>query len=82
MAPAVLLRSPRARPLHRFTAGLIDVFFVPLIGLFLLPECGYWLPIVIGAAWVAALAERLRAHMVVPRLKLGRVAGQRPDSAL
>ena len=54
VAPAVLLRSPRARPLHRFTAGLIDVFWVPLMGLFLLPYYGYWLPVVIGAACVAA----------------------------
>jgi Flp pilus assembly protein TadD/uncharacterized RDD family membrane protein YckC len=54
VAPAVLLRSPRARPLHRFTAGLIDLFSVPLIGLFLFPEHGYRLPVVIGAACVAA----------------------------
>jgi hypothetical protein len=54
VAPAVLLRSPRARPLHRFTAGLIDVIFVPLIGLSLGLEHGYCLPIVLGAACVAA----------------------------
>lgn len=53
VAPAVLLRSPRARPLHRFTAGLIDVISVPLYGLLLFPGHGYWPPIVLGAACVA-----------------------------
>lgn len=54
VAPAVLLRSPRARPLHRFTAGLIDVFFIPLLGLSVHPGHGYWPPIAVAAACVAA----------------------------
>jgi Flp pilus assembly protein TadD len=59
VAPAVLLRSPRARPLHRFTAGLMDDLFVPLYGPFMVRlflEPGAWLPlaIVTGAACVAA----------------------------
>ena len=58
VAPAVLLRSPRARPLHRFTAGLMDDLFVPLYGpvMFMNLEHRAWPPIAfaIGAACVAA----------------------------
>jgi uncharacterized RDD family membrane protein YckC len=54
VAPAVLLRSPRARWVHRATAGLIDDVFIPLIGALLLPG-GYWLPVVlIGVVCIAA----------------------------
>lgn len=53
VAPAVLLRSPRARALHRFTAGLIDDISIPLFGLSVFTEYGYWPVIVIGAAFVA-----------------------------
>lgn len=55
VAPAVLLRSPRARALHRFSAGVIDDLFVPLYGpfMFSLHESGAWPLIAIGAACVA-----------------------------
>jgi Flp pilus assembly protein TadD len=52
VAPAVLLRSPRARWLHRFTAGLIDDIFVPLFGASLAQWHWYW-AVAIGAACVA-----------------------------
>ena len=56
VAPAVLLRSPRARSLHRFSAGVMDDLFVPLYGPIMVLEfgCRSLLAIAIGVACVAA----------------------------
>jgi tetratricopeptide (TPR) repeat protein/uncharacterized RDD family membrane protein YckC len=39
---AVLLRSPRARPLRRFLAGLVDVVLIPMIALPYTTQYGLW----------------------------------------
>jgi Tfp pilus assembly protein PilF len=49
MPPAILLRSPRARPLRRFLAGFVDIYMVPGWTLFFLSAVGYQ-GIVMGAA--------------------------------
>jgi tetratricopeptide (TPR) repeat protein len=42
-SPAILLRSPRARPLRRFLAGFVDIYMIPgSVVLFFLPGFGYW----------------------------------------
>lgn len=41
-SPAVLLRSPRARPLRRFLSGLTDVVFIPMIPLAYTAQYGLW----------------------------------------
>jgi Tfp pilus assembly protein PilF len=43
--PAILLRSPRARPLRRFLAGFVDIYMIPALFLF---NLGY-LSIAMGA---------------------------------
>jgi hypothetical protein len=42
-SPAILLRSPRARPLHRFLAGFVDIYMIPagLVLFFLYAFNGY-----------------------------------------
>jgi tetratricopeptide (TPR) repeat protein/uncharacterized RDD family membrane protein YckC len=46
-SPAVLLRSPRARPLRRFLAGFVDIYMIPAWCVLFLS--GYW-GIVIGTS--------------------------------
>ncbi len=41
-SPAVLLRSPRARPLRRILAGLVDVVFIPMIAFPYTIQYGRW----------------------------------------
>ena len=41
-SPAVLLRSPRARPLRRILAGLVDIVLIPMIALSFTAQYGLW----------------------------------------
>jgi Tfp pilus assembly protein PilF len=41
-SPAVLLRSPRARPLRRFLAGFVDIYMIPAYPFFFIPVSLYW----------------------------------------
>jgi Tfp pilus assembly protein PilF len=47
--PAILLRSPRARPLRRFLAGFVDIYMIPVGTVFVFFEPVY-LGIAIGVA--------------------------------
>jgi uncharacterized RDD family membrane protein YckC len=52
-SPAVLLRSPRARPLRRFLAGFIDIYMIPMLSACLfLYSYRYW-GVVMGTALYA-----------------------------
>jgi Tfp pilus assembly protein PilF/uncharacterized RDD family membrane protein YckC len=52
-SPAVLLRSPRARPLRRFLAGFIDIYMIPMLSVSLsLYSYTYW-GVVMGGALYA-----------------------------
>jgi Tfp pilus assembly protein PilF len=51
-SPAILLRSPRARPLRRFLAGFVDIYMIPVFLVFFLSEFGYW-GVVLGAGLYA-----------------------------
>jgi tetratricopeptide (TPR) repeat protein len=44
--PAVLLRSPRARPLRRILAGFVDVVYIPMIVLPFTNRHGLWATVV------------------------------------
>ena len=43
-SPAILLKSPRARPLRRFLAGFVDIYMIPAAGWVLFFQSGsrYW----------------------------------------
>lgn len=57
-SPAVLLRSPRARPLRRILAGLVDIVFIPMIALAITAQFSLW-----AMATAAAVSYALNGYL-------------------